>query len=768
MKKVQRILSLILAVTIIFSLNICSFAAVKNETDVMRLLSELEIMSGDPDGNLRLNDYVTRAEFSKVAVNASSYKNSVAIALRVSPFSDVTYKHWAAPYVQVAVLNGICEGYTDATFKPDNLVSFEEAVTMLLRVLGYTDADFGISWPYGQVGMANNLDITKNVDAAIGDKLTRGQVATLVFNTLDAKMKSSQAKLIGIFDCTLVEDVTLISTKNENSSISSSKVYTTNGFYDINSSFNYSYVGKKGNLYVKNGDDIICFIPDDESGQELESYNVYQVLDKSIVVYNGSQRTEINLEDSTVFYNDTLKTTFASLKAQIEMGDVLYVKRNNDNTIDYVSYKKGNIKGPKTVLNQNWLYDFTNDTSSVKVMRNGVSVLLSEIKQFDVVYYLKDLNMVLAYSNKITGIYENATPNKDIPNTVTVSGKSYVIESGEAFNKLSSLGEFNYGDTVTLLLGKNNEIADVVSPDKSSVLGEVVGYVTGYGTKEIQKPDTSTYIGYYIKLILPDGNEYEYITNKSYDMLANSIVKLTFENGIARASSLRKTSTNYGNFDWDTKTLGNYKLSQNIKILDVATTDKLKKSAYTSVFPQRIDGLSLNDKVLYMKKNSNNEITELILSDVTGDAYTYALVTDVTRSTVRHEDGTTSKSNSTSSFRYNINGSDYNYNGSTSFTGIASGTPISLLYNSGGQLDYVKVLLKADGVVKELTPTKLTTSSATYSVSDKVTVYKRDANYNYTLSNLSDINTNDYTVNAYYDKSTNNGGRVRIIVAIVK
>ncbi len=760
----KKILSLVLTVVIIFSANICSFAAMKNEADIMELLSELEIMSGDPDGNLRLNDYVNRAEFSKVAVNASSFKNSVATALRVSPFSDVTYKHWAAPYVQVAVLNGICEGYTDSTFKPDNLVSFEEAVTMLLRVLGYTDEDFGISWPYGQVGMANNLKMTKNVNASIGDKLTRAQVATLVFNTLNTNLKSSQSKLISIFECTLVEDVTLISTKNENSS----KIYTTNGTYDLNSGFDYSNVGKKGDLYIKNGDDIICFIPDEEAGQNLETYTVYQVLDNAVVVYSGNERARLEVEDSTVFYNDTVKTTYGSFKAQIEMGDILQVKRNNDNTIDYVSHKKGNVTGPKTVLNSTWLYEFTNDTSSVKIMRDGVSVTSSEIKQFDVVYYLKDLNMVLAYSNKITGIYENAAPNKDIPNSVTISGKSYVIESTEAFNKLSSLGEFSYGDTVTILLGKNNEIADVISPDKTSALGEIVGYVTGYGMKEIQKPDTTTYMGYYIKLVLPDGNEYEYVANKNYEASLNSIVKLSFTDGVAKASAVNKMSGNYGELDWKNKILGTYKISPNIKIIDIATTDKLRKSAYAYVFPQRIDGLSLNNKILYMKKNSNNEITELILSDVTGDAYTYALVTDVTRSSVRNEDGSTSKSNSTSSFRYNINGTDYNYNGTTSFVGITAGAAVSFLYNSSGQLDYAKTLIKVDGVIKELSSNEISTSSSSYPVSDKVMVYKRDSNYNYTLSNLSDINTTDYTVNAYYDKKSENGGRIRIIVAIQK
>ena len=49
-----------------------------NDEDIMSLLSELNIMVGDDDGNLRLDDNVSRAEFAKIAVASSSYKDTVA------------------------------------------------------------------------------------------------------------------------------------------------------------------------------------------------------------------------------------------------------------------------------------------------------------------------------------------------------------------------------------------------------------------------------------------------------------------------------------------------------------------------------------------------------------------------------------------------------------------------------------------------------------------------------------------------------------------
>ena len=51
--------------------------------------------------------------------------------------------------------------------------------------------------------------------------------------------------------------------------------------------------------------------------------------------------------------------------------------------------------------------------------------------------------------------------------------------------------------------------------------------------------------------------------------------------------------------------------------------------AYKKIYPQRIDGMTLNSsKVLYSAKNSAGEITDLIINDVTGDARMYGIIMD--------------------------------------------------------------------------------------------------------------------------------------------
>jgi hypothetical protein len=91
--------------------------------------------------------------------------------------------------------------------------------------------------------------------------------------------------------------------------------------------------------------------------------------------------------------------------------------------------------------------------------------------------------MVMAYSKKVTGIYEKATPNRDMPSSVTVSGVSYDLEGINAFNALSSVGNLSYGDTVTLLIGKEGAVADAMKAGDVTVNTAIVGYLMSTGQK---------------------------------------------------------------------------------------------------------------------------------------------------------------------------------------------------------------------------------------------------------------------------------------------
>jgi|GEM_PF-6809400 len=99
----------------------------------LRTIFALGIMQGDPDGRLRPQDFVTRAEF--VAMTARFVKVMPAIASG-QQFSDVPETHWASGYISAALVLGWIEGYGDGTFRPGNSISRAEVVTITNRVLG--------------------------------------------------------------------------------------------------------------------------------------------------------------------------------------------------------------------------------------------------------------------------------------------------------------------------------------------------------------------------------------------------------------------------------------------------------------------------------------------------------------------------------------------------------------------------------------------------------------------------------------------------------
>ncbi len=813
----KRIISAIAAALMLFAA-VSVTADWNNDADIMSLLSELNIMVGDENGDYRLDDNVSRAEFSKIAIASSSSRNTVASGLKTSPFGDVSYLHWSAPYVRAAVTAGIVEGYADGAFRPDNTVSYEEALTMVLKVLGYTDDDFGYSWPYGQIGLANNLELTKNVGASQGDALTRRQVANLIYNALNTKMKDSQNKLLSVFDCEIKEGVTIIASHSEDSSLGTDKIYTTAGTFEYDDNFNSDYIGRRGDLVVKNDEDFVSFTPREQSVEEytvssvigsdiildgnmysinantttyyqsktltyetaaaeaetgdtfklfknsngsvdyamlisqnaqtgmeeVEKYVIYSQLTNAVIGYNNGSFEQIDIADGTACYKDNVKSTYSAVKNEMAMGDILYVKRNG-NSIDYVSYEKGNMEGPVKVADENWtsLFDMNDSTA---VMRDGNKVSASDIKVNDIIYYCSDLNMALAYTDKVTGVYEKASPTKDSPTKITVSGKEYSVESVEAFNELSSSGSLKYGDTVTLLLGRTSEVAGVISGVSSSQTS--VGFVIQTGKKDFTNADGTTYSSYYATIITPDGNENEYATKSDYENLKCGVVNVTFENGKASLSRCGEANGLYGKVNAAKNTIGDNEMADDIKILDIVGTASDDVAMYSVIYPQRLDGVTVSEsKVAYYSKNSLGEIDKLILKDVTGDSYDYGLVLK--------------NDKTTKSYTIDIDGEQKTY--ATSFSASITG-PCKFRMDSAG-IDYMIGLASYKGYISELTRTYAKIGSQSYLLSDKVTVYKKTDYSTYMKIPLDEAIESDYNLTAYYDKAQASGGRIRIIIA---
>jgi len=96
------------------------------------------IFTGYPDQTFKPDRPITRAEFLAVTLRALNFEKYVSGFKGATKYPDTPVDHWATGYINVGTAFGIVKGYPDGTFRPDANVTYAEAVTMLVRMLGYT------------------------------------------------------------------------------------------------------------------------------------------------------------------------------------------------------------------------------------------------------------------------------------------------------------------------------------------------------------------------------------------------------------------------------------------------------------------------------------------------------------------------------------------------------------------------------------------------------------------------------------------------------
>ena len=102
---VKRVLASALALCLALSATLLP-AQASDLATVQGTIQALGIMTGDENGNMNLTAPITRAQFAKMLVMASPYKDAVAEDSNYSLFKDVKRDHWASEYIRIAVEQG--------------------------------------------------------------------------------------------------------------------------------------------------------------------------------------------------------------------------------------------------------------------------------------------------------------------------------------------------------------------------------------------------------------------------------------------------------------------------------------------------------------------------------------------------------------------------------------------------------------------------------------------------------------------------------------
>ncbi len=110
------------------------FSDVNSSTEhylAIKYLKDNNIVSGYSDGSFKPNNLINRAEFTKILIG-SAFPNQTAPSSTIG-FTDVSTTHWANQYVLLAKYKKIIKGYNDGSFQPNNNISSAEALKIALE-----------------------------------------------------------------------------------------------------------------------------------------------------------------------------------------------------------------------------------------------------------------------------------------------------------------------------------------------------------------------------------------------------------------------------------------------------------------------------------------------------------------------------------------------------------------------------------------------------------------------------------------------------------
>ena len=256
----------------------------------------------------------------------------------------------------------------------------------------------------------------------------------------------------------------------------------------------------------------------------------------------------------------------------------------------------------------------------VSVYRNDKASASAELNKYDVYYYSESLQTVWIYTRRAAGRITAVSPSASAPTALTVAGSNYSLGSAAVASKISSLNGGGVGEVVTLLLGMDNEVADVITGEEAdSVFYGVVqtasrSLVEDNGADVLQK----------ISVMCTDGIVRTVNIDKSLNYPTGWLVEISVTPEGEQVTAIESKSVS-GTINDTATALGNYALADDVQILDTTS-----EGLAGTVRPSRIAGTKLNAlTVRYYTLNEQGQIDRLILNDVTGDLWKYGVLDDV-------------------------------------------------------------------------------------------------------------------------------------------
>ncbi|MBQ9314576.1 MAG: S-layer homology domain-containing protein [Clostridia bacterium] len=427
MKKFLVVLLLMVAASTIVQAKTFVDVEGLNCKQAVQNLEHIGIVNG-----VNVNEYaprksVTRAELAKMIVNALDAKNSSK-----KTFQDIQ-GHWGKTFIEQAAGLGILNGYTDGTFRPDKEVSYAEAITILVRSLGYQNLESNLGkWYDNYISKMSEIGLNNGMETFNAEEYAnRGDIAILLWNTIKSTTNGESLLERNFSDFQYFEGQKVVEISRDNNRI----LYRTADFYFyVDEGINFSDLGgiASGLLNTKSltvsGLEIdagrnLKKISGNTKEVNAQGYDVFECNDiwgygtKEKAKYVEIFVNEANNKTERVVYYDTtqshLATTIkiATNKIKIESKDVY------DTSIIIHNGQTIHLKILRTETVQEI-------DSKALVVYDGKIVPWTSVPDNSVVREIKK-NLIYTYIHKYDDIALNS---KDINSKgITIDGKEYAF-----------------------------------------------------------------------------------------------------------------------------------------------------------------------------------------------------------------------------------------------------------------------------------------------------------------------------------------------------
>ena len=744
-----------------------------NAAEMLRLLG---VVNGTGGGAFRPQGTLTRGEFCKMTVEIMGRGDEEPAQRSRTIFTDVGSTHWARGYINLAAsitVGGssgsggegaaagtrLIMGVGDGSFQPDRVITCGEAVTILMRVLGYGDSDVagGLNWYDGYMGLAHSAGLLDGLTLTGASTISRGQAAILFYNLLFAKTKGSDSLYLTGLGCR-VEDGGILLDVNASLAGSNSAVKTSTGTYKTDrTGMDESMEGMQGDVVLDKNDKLLAFQP--KENITSRAVNVAEWAYNEVRLTGGET---LELDPKSDVYQDGEKKTYEQLWQDLKPGTPATFYYTAEGKVDYVFLRSASASDTAMVARSkpsgNPFTALAGGESNYQIYKNGMPATVNDIRQYDVATYDSGAKVMNISDLRLTGMYENVYPNTDTPATIWVMGvKLQVLPCAT-----EDLRNFKIGDTLTVLLTSDGKVAGAVTT--AAAKSNAVGYV-----ESVDEEGKAT-VQLLNSVLGKVEGQTSYRKDSATKMMGELVTVSSYKLGQITLTRLTGGSSGSvtGKLDVVGRTLGGTALADNVAVYEKVGTSKLQPIKYSQITCTSVPA----SKILYAGKDYAGRYNVLVLDDVTGDLYTYGFMSKGSMET-------------SSSMGPIVNSTVI-----VTTTGEGEGTKLELVGGVDVPRDAVggivaslntlegknkvagHVFLKElDGVRRSAFDMKaktVTTTDMVLPISDNVVCYNKTTKQWFTdedpMTNLNQARAFSDNMTLYYDRAPEDGGKVRMVV----